>query len=186
MTKKKKANVDVGTVLHKIKDPEALKPWSDYMAGEEPWKSLELTADKLLERWKSEGGRLQFFSAADPKNAKTPGFEHEHGLIVFSCEGGKAVVEGFLKGPVPGDLGDGGYVQAIATKVRHKGLGKYLLAAAERVILEKSSRVYLFVSENNAAAQRFYKGQGYEEVARATDCIKPGNTEILLTKKLEG
>lgn len=184
MTKKKKP-ADVGTVLHKIKDAEALKPWAGYMAGEEPWKGLELTAEKLFERWSAPGAKWQFFSAADPKTAKAPGFDNEHGLIVFSLEGARAIVEGFLKTALAAELGDGGYVQSFATKVRHKGLGKYLMAAAERVMLEKSSRVFLFVSESNAAAQRFYKGLGYEEVARAQDCHKPGNTEILLTKKLE-
>ena len=79
---------------------------------------------------------------------------------------------------------DGGYVSAIATKVRHKGTGKYLLNAAERVISEKFARIYLFVSESNHAAQRFYKSAGYEEIARAHDCLKAGNTEILLTKTL--
>ncbi len=184
MTKKKKKAADIGTVLHKINDQAALKPWADYMAGVDPWKRLDITSEMLVTRWaESDAGRY-FFSAADPKGAKMPGFDHEHGLIVFHVESGRAVVEKFLKTSLPKGYEEGGYVSAITTKVRHKGTGKYLLNAAERVISEKFGRIYLFVSESNHAAQRFYKSAGYEEIARAHDCLKAGNTEILLTKAL--
>ena len=184
-SKKKKNAATVGTVLHKIKDPTALKPWADYLSSIDPWKTLDLTSDQLLTRWTASDSRWQFFSAADPKNAKTPGFEHEHGLIVFTTESAGPIVAKFLKDSMPTTLEDGGYVQAIGTKMRHKGIGKYLVAAAERVIQEQKPRVYLFVSDSNHAAQRFYKGLGYEEIARANDAFKSGNIEILLTKKLE-
>ncbi|MBI3556519.1 MAG: GNAT family N-acetyltransferase [Deltaproteobacteria bacterium] len=186
MTKKKKKAADIGTILHKIVDQSALRPWADYMAGVDPWKRLEITADMLVMGWAATDAVRYFFSAADPRSAKVHDFEHEHGLIVFNLEGGRAVVEKFLKGPMPSGYGDGGYVSAIATKVRHKGTGKYLLSAAERVISEKFARIYLFVSESNHAAQRFYKSAGYEEIARAHDCLKAGNTELLLTKALSG
>ncbi|MBI3544946.1 MAG: GNAT family N-acetyltransferase [Deltaproteobacteria bacterium] len=182
--RKKKPLADIGTVLRKLTSPEALKPWADYMASIDPWKRLEIAADTLLGRWTAPGAPWWFYSAADPKNAKIGGFDHEHGLVVF-CVDGRAVVEGFLKTSLPeGFSEEGGYVQAIATKNRHKGVGKYLLHAAERVISEKHKRIFLFVSESNAAAQRFYKSAGYEEIARVSDCIKPGNTEILMTKSL--
>jgi ribosomal protein S18 acetylase RimI-like enzyme len=183
--KKKKSIADLGTVLHKIKNHDQLKPWADYMVTVDPWKSLEFTPDRLLSRWTAESGGWQFFSAADPKNAKTPGFEHEHGLIVFAPTGARPIVEGFMKSPLAAELGDGGYIAAIATKVRHKGIGKYLVAAAERVVSDSHKRMFLFVSESNHAAQRFYKAQGYEEIGRALDCLKPGNTEILMTKTLD-
>lgn len=182
--KRKRSPATVGTVLHKIKDPAGLKPWADYMAGIDPWKSLEISADKLLEGWSRADRPLQFFSAADPRSAKLPGFEHEHGLIVFTADGGRGIVEDMLRGSLAPELAEGGYIQAISTKVRHKGIGKYLVAAAERVISEKHPRVFLFVSETNHAAQRFYKSLGYEEVGRARDCIRQGNTEILMTKVL--
>lgn len=184
MTKKKKKIGDIGTVLRKIDDHLALRPWAEYMAGVDPWKKLEIVAETLTNRWAIADAGWCFYSAADPRSAKVHDFDHEHGLIVFNVEKGRATVEGILKSALPPGYEDGGYVQAIATKVRHKGIGKYLLNAAERVVSEKYKRIYLFVSESNSAAQRFYKSAGYEEIARASDCLKAGNTEILLTKVL--
>ena len=184
MTRKKKKPGDIGAVLHKINDQAALKPWAEYMAGVDPWKKLEIGAEALRSRWALADQGWHFFTAADPRSAKVHDFDHEHGLIVFNVEKGRATVEGILKAPLPAAYEAGGYVQCIATKVRHKGIGKYLLHAAERVMSEKFTRIYLFVSESNQAAQRFYKSAGYQEIARADDCLKAGNTELLLTKAL--
>lgn len=185
MTKrKKKPLADLGAVLRKIKEPATLQPWADFIATIEPWKSLEISAERMMSRWSETASGWQFYTAADAKHAKTPGFENEQGLIVFALENTRATIEGFLKAPLPAGLEDGGYIATVATKLRQKGIGKYLLSAAERVVSEKYPRMFLFVSESNAAAQRFYKSAGYEEVGRAVDCIKPGNTELLFTKKL--
>jgi GNAT superfamily N-acetyltransferase len=187
MTRKQKPGTSsIGMVLKPIKDPSTLKPWADYLAGIDPWKSLEIASDALLTRWTTDPG-LRFFTAAEPKAAKLPdfGFDHQDGLIVFTPDSRKEFIEGLLKTTIPDGFGDGGYVALVGTTLRHKGVGKYLLSAAERVIAEKHKRVFLFVSEINQAAQKFYKGLGYEEVGKAIDALKPGNNEILLTKVLE-
>lgn len=184
MKKQKKTAGSVGVVLHKVNEPALLKPWAEYLAAAEPWKTLEISSAYLLERWQAPGFGGQFFSAATPKAAKMPGFEHEHGLVIFTLDGVSKIVEEKLKGPLPPGLDQAGYVSVLATKTRHKGIGKYLLSAAERIIAEKKTSVLLFVSEFNTSAQRFYKSMGYEEVARAQDVFKPGNVEILLTKKI--
>lgn len=184
MKRKKKSLAEVGTVLQAIKDPAMLKSWSEYLAGIDPWKGLGLTAEHIFERW-TQNSSFRFLCATDPKNAKTAGFAEQDGLVVFSDESARPRVEELLRCPMPEGLEDGGYIAVVGTKHRRKGVGRYLLAAAERVISEKLRRVFLFVGETNAAAQRFYKSLGYEEVARAIDCLKPGNTEILMTKRLE-
>lgn len=184
MKKKKKSTADVGVVLHRITSLESLKQWAEYMATIDPWKSLELSGDSMFNRWQASEPHWSFFSAANPRGAKSPGFENDKGLIVIAMNGTRSMIEGFLKASLPPGLEDGGYIQTVATKVRQKGIGKYLLNAAERLISERYARVYLFVSESNSSAQRFYKGAGYEEIARVSDCIKPGNTELLLTKRL--
>lgn len=184
MKKQKKTSGSVGVVLHKFSDQALLKPWAEYLAGVEPWKTLEISPAYLLDRWQQPAFAWQFFSAATPKAAKMPGFEHEHGLVVFALEGVAEIVEEKLKGTLPPGLEDAGYVGVLSTKTRHKGIGKYLLSAAERIIAEKKKTVFLFVSEFNTSAQRFYKSMGYEEIARASDVFKPGNVEILLAKKI--
>lgn len=184
MKPKKKTAGSVGVVLHKQQFSESMRSWAEFLAGVDPWKTLELTTDKLIEIWARSDHEWQFFSAATPKASKMPGFEHEHGLVVFNHAGAAAVVREKFNGALPEGFQDGGYVGILATKTRHKGIGKYLLSAAERIISEKSTRVYLFVSEFNKSAVRFYKTMGYEEVARATDVFKPGNIELLMVKNL--
>lgn len=184
MKKKKKSTGETGLVLRPLRQAEALRPWAEYLAGIDPWKSLQITPEKLFERWTSSSHQWQFFTAADPKAAKEGGFANQDGLIVFTAENGKPIIEGILKAPLDEALGDGGYVAAVGTRVRQKGVGKYLLSAAERVISDRFPRVFLFVSESNVAAQKFYKNLGYEEVGKARDVFVSGNNEILMTKKL--
>jgi ribosomal protein S18 acetylase RimI-like enzyme len=195
--RKKKNQAVIGTVLHKIKDPNSLKPWAEYLATIDPWKTLEITSQRLFDRWVAESSTYQFFAAVDPREKVREGFEREDGLIVFTVNGAKAIIERIMNKPLAPELAtveDGGYVGIVGTKARRKGVGKYLLAAAERVVQEgytklpgcenKYPTVFLFVSAFNQSAQRFYKSQGYEEVAQAQDCIKPGNTELLMIKRL--
>jgi ribosomal protein S18 acetylase RimI-like enzyme len=185
--KKKKSAAAVGTVLRTLKDESSLKPWAEFLASIEPWNKLGITATTMLERWTKGEAPWRFFSAADARTAKSQGFDFEHGIIAFSESGAKAIITRLMKAGVPeqvNQLPDGGYVQSIGAKSRKKGVGKYLLGAAERVVSEKSPVMYLFVSEGNTGAQRFYKSQGYEEIARASDCLQAGNTEILMIKRL--
>lgn len=157
--KKKKKLADVGTVLRKISDQETLKSWTGYMAENEPWKSEGTSAEALLTRYGVADSQWQFFSAADSRAAKVRDFAHEHGFVAFSMNPPKLEW-------LPADAAPGAVVDALATKMRHKGLGKYLLNAAERVISEKHQIIYALVSEKNTGAIRFYKGAGYEEIAR--------------------
>ncbi|MEW6057708.1 MAG: GNAT family N-acetyltransferase [Bdellovibrionota bacterium] len=183
--KKKKTMASVGMVLHKIKDTTGLKSWADYLITLESWKSLGTTADSIVECWTAPQAKCEFFAASDAKGAKTPGFENEQGLIVFSVESAESLIAQKLKGQTPPQLEEGGFIHAIETKSRHKSIGKYLLNAAERVISEKKSRVFLFVSESDAANQRFYKSMGYEELAHSNEPSGQANgCEILLVKHL--
>jgi len=183
VSKKRKSQSIIGRVLHKLNNSEQLKQWAQYIPQVEPWKSLEITQEKLAHSWEQKPSFL-FFSALEPKHTQNATFDSQEGLVVFTQENAKSIVEIFLKTPLHEELPEGGYIQILCTKEHHKGVGKYLLQAAERVIYEKHKQVYLFVSETNEKARRFYKNQGYTECARATDCIKSGNTEILMTKKL--
>lgn len=184
-SKKKKTIADVGAVLRKVNDPAALRSWAEYMVTVDPWKALGYTADELAARFERDrADGFQFFSAATSRGAKTQGFEHEHGLIAFLPAGALATIERLSKGAFVPQTGDGGYIAALVTKNRRKGFGKYLVHASERVIREKSDQVYVLVSETNMAAQRFYKSAGFEQVARFLDCIRPGNTELLMKKSM--
>lgn len=184
MKKKRKTAGSVGVVLQKANDPGSLRQWAEYLAGEQPWKTLEIGAEKLLARWSEAQYKWQIFSAATPKASKMAGFEHEHGLVVFNTEEAELTIREKFKDNIPEGVTRGGYVAVLAAKTRHKGIGKYLLSAAERVISEKSDRVYLFVTDFNTSALRFYKSMGYEEIGRVSGVFKPDSSEILMSKKL--
>ena len=42
--------------------------------------------------------------------------------------------------------------------------------------------MYLFVSDFNTGAQRFYERNGYAQIGFVPNCLRPGNTENLMMK----
>jgi ribosomal protein S18 acetylase RimI-like enzyme len=76
------------------------------------------------------------------------------------------------------------YLLNIAVKkdLRGKGIGKKLLALFEEKGFAKASRLFLLVSDFNAAAKRLYQAIGYKEVGVIPDLIKPGIAEHIMMK----
>ena len=85
------------------------------------------------------------------------------------------------------DLPDAGYIGSLAVfgnETGH-GIGVHLLDAAYKEIRNSgNSRAYLMVSDFNRRAMNFYDREGFEHIARIQDCIRPGNVENLMEKKL--
>ena len=84
-------------------------------------------------------------------------------------------------------LPDGGYVNCLAVfgSQQGRGIGLALLQHAEaETAAQGSERMYLFVSDFNNAAQRFYARQGYTECDRVENCVVPGRDELLLVKAI--
>lgn len=77
-----------------------------------------------------------------------------------------------------------GYIQSVcvAPARRGQGLGRELMAFAERRILHETPNVFLCVSSFNPGARRLYERLGYEVVGELRDYIVPGHSEILMRK----
>ncbi|MDR7513025.1 MAG: GNAT family N-acetyltransferase, partial [Armatimonadota bacterium] len=83
-----------------------------------------------------------------------------------------------------GTFARSGYIRwiAVAPDARGAGVGRRLVAHAERRILAAGPNVFLLVSEFNTAARAFYRRLGYREVGRIPDYVVPGVAERLLRK----
>lgn len=80
----------------------------------------------------------------------------------------------------------GGYLRAIgvAPAMRGRGIGKKLLAFAEKTTARLSPNLYLCVSSFNRQAQAFYKNRGYAKTGKLPGLIMPGVSEYIYWKRL--
>ncbi|HPG39117.1 MAG TPA: N-acetyltransferase [bacterium] len=79
-----------------------------------------------------------------------------------------------------------GYIQTIciAPEWRRKGLGRQMIAFAERRIFKDKPNVFMCVSSFNPDALRLYNRLGYETIGELKDYIVAGHAEILLRKTI--
>jgi ribosomal protein S18 acetylase RimI-like enzyme len=80
----------------------------------------------------------------------------------------------------------GGYIRAVgvAPELRGHGIGRKLLASAERIMARRCANSYLCVSSFNRPAAAFYRANGYSRVGKLPDFIKPGVAEYIYWKRL--
>jgi len=80
----------------------------------------------------------------------------------------------------------GGYIRAVgvAPEIRGHGIGRKLLASAERVMARRCTNSYLCVSSFNRQAAAFYNANGYSRVGKLPGLIKPGTAEYIYWKRL--
>ncbi len=80
----------------------------------------------------------------------------------------------------------GPYLELIALDKPHrgKGVGHDIVCWMEEQAKPVASNIWTLVSAFNEPAQRFYAGQGFEEIVPIRDLIIPGHAEILLRKTL--
>lgn len=129
------------------------------MAGSDPWRTLGQDYAALL--------RL----------VRLPGRERHVALV-------DGRVAGFVLLQLQGTFA--GYIQTIgmAPAFRGQGLGSALIDFAEQRILREHQNVFLCVSSFNHAAQRFYRGRGYQQVGELPDFVVRGHSELLLRKTI--
>jgi ribosomal-protein-alanine N-acetyltransferase len=79
-----------------------------------------------------------------------------------------------------------GYVQTIcvAAPWRGKGIGRKLLAFAEKRIFADTPNVFMCVSSFNERARKLYERLGYKVVGELKDYVISGHSEILLRKTI--
>ncbi len=134
----------------------------EIVAASDPWKRLGEGIDfsTLL-----SSGAPYFRAYVLIADGQTAGF------IVFSSD------------PV---FAQGGYLRAlgVAPSKRRRGIGKKLLAFAEKTASRRSRNFYLCVSSFNRRAQAFYKALGYAKVGIIPELIVPGASEYIFWKRL--
>jgi [ribosomal protein S18]-alanine N-acetyltransferase len=77
-----------------------------------------------------------------------------------------------------------GYIQTVCVDPEHqnRGIGRELIAFAEKRIWPDSPNVFMCVSDFNTGARRLYERLGYRVVGELTDYVIKGRSEILLRK----
>jgi len=145
--------------IRKLQNRTEAETCARMMASSEPWLTLRRDFDDSLEL------------ISDPSR--------EVYLAVFNGE-----IVGFIVLVMPGALV--GYVQSIyvAEDWRGKGIGRQLMAFAEKRIFSEAPNVFICVSSFNKDAQRLYRRLGYRAVGQLKDYIIPGHSEILLRKTI--
>lgn len=128
-----------------------------FMAASEPWRTLGLSAEHVLERLTDPTREVHVAVAGDQLA----------GVLVLHLAGAL-----------------NGYIQTIAVHPdwRGRGLGTQLMRFAEERIFCQSPNVFLCVSAFNHRAQAFYQRLGYHRVGELPDFLVPGHAEILLRK----
>ena len=129
------------------------------LAGIDPWG---YGAEALARYLGRDDGALFRFAVGQ-------GGEDRAGLL--------AVRSPWLRGP---------YIEllAIFPAYRGRGLGGAVIAWTAGQAAMASANLWACVSGFNAAARGFYAGQGFVEVAPLDELVAPGQTEILLRKRL--
>jgi ribosomal protein S18 acetylase RimI-like enzyme len=130
----------------------------DIVRSSEPWKTLREGVDFL-----PFIRRKQAFAAVIEGAVA--------GFVVFTSE------------PV---FARGGYLRAIAVApaVRGFGVGRRLLAFAERTTAAQAPNFFLCVSSFNREGQAFYRKCGYVRVGRIEGLLRKGAAEIIYWKRL--
>jgi len=78
------------------------------------------------------------------------------------------------------------YLQTLAVKPgwRSRGVGSILLRAVEDRVFATGPNLFLYCTEDNDGARRFYEREGYQVVGRVPDLLLPGLVEVLYRKTI--
>jgi ribosomal protein S18 acetylase RimI-like enzyme len=126
----------------------------------EPWKTLEITYEKLKATC-HDPGYLVYIAHIEDKSC---------GVIILDPRG----------------VAGAPYIKSVVVdeKYRSHGVGAALIAFAENFFKQKSPHLFLCVSSFNQKAYMFYKRLGYGVIGELKDHIKNGESEILMYKRI--
>jgi ribosomal protein S18 acetylase RimI-like enzyme len=131
------------------------------LAGMDPWRAHGRTATEMANRFKRDdpsAGRFAILA---------------NGKIV----GAVIVRYPFLRGAYLETLG-------LSEAARGLGIGRAIIGWMEAEIADEAKNLWLCVTDWNEAARRFYRAQGFVEVAPLPDLSVEGMTEIFMRKRL--
>lgn len=143
---------DLGVCVLRPLD-EADAAWAGpELAALQPWQTLDYSAAALTAYLMRDDPALARFTLwADGERAGVAALRHP-----------------WLRGP---------YLELVAVTVPGRGLGSAVVAwAAARA----GANLWTCVSAFNDAGRRFYRRQGFQEVAMLPDLVRPGFNEVLL------
>ncbi|MDR7521584.1 MAG: GNAT family N-acetyltransferase [Armatimonadota bacterium] len=102
----------------------------------------------------------------------------------FAVARTRGQVVGFVWFRLDGTFHHSGYVRllGVAPHARGRGVGRRLMAHAERRLFAAGPNVFLLCSDFNSGAQAFYEKLGYTTVGAIPDYIVRGVTERLYRK----
>jgi ribosomal protein S18 acetylase RimI-like enzyme len=143
-------------------EPSDHRALAERLAQIDPWAGLGYGAEALA----------RYLGRPDPALIR---FAVEHGED--SRAGLLAIRHPWLRGP---------YMEMLAIFPAHQGhgLGATVVAWAAAQARMNSANLWACVSDFNAPARRFYAAQGFMEVAPLDGLVSPGQSEILLRKRL--
>lgn len=106
------------------------------------------------------------------------------GQVLVAKVGGEVI--GVAVYRIDGRLPIPAYLQSLAVKPgwRSRGVGRVLLRAVEEKVFATGPNLFLYCTEDNIAARRFYEREGYQVVGKVPDLLLPGLTEVLYRKTL--
>lgn len=110
------------------------------------------------------------------------------GYNIFVSEANSSVVGYICYGPTPLTQGTWDiYWMAVEPGRQRQGIGKSLLAFAEKEIKKAEGRMTLIETSSKPeyeATRWFHRSQGYELVCRISDFYAPGDDKLVFQKRL--
>jgi ribosomal protein S18 acetylase RimI-like enzyme len=167
--------------------PEELEELCERTAAIDPWRTLKLAAEWLLNDLRNDPA-LQFFVVEGRTADGKPGLA---GWISLTPSGAlahfrrKQLEERVLAVVGPGD---GSYIRDLAVFPGWQGLGIGAILMDRAAISTRDAglgRVFLSVSSFNEQATRFYEKRGFQKVLHLPAWIHPDHAETLLMLDLD-
>ena len=151
--------MDLRITVLKHDDNDTIKACASLMSSSEPWKTLGRTFDESVHILTDSGSESYVFYSG----------KHLVGFAVLVMHG---ALVGFIKNI------------AVVPEWRNRGLGRQAIRLLEKRIFSDHPNVFLCVSSNNRAAQRFYRKLGYEKIGEIPDYVVEGHSEWIMRKTL--
>lgn len=165
--------------------PEELPGLCERTAAMDPWKTLQLTTQWLLDDLQTPGLAFDVAEITDPE-----GQPQIAGWITHAPQG---AMEHFRRKNLADPIqqlvgpGDGTYIRDLAVFPgwQGRGVGRALMGRAEVATRELGHlRVFLSVSSFNDQARRFYLQLGFRPVLELPGVLHPQYSETILLREL--
>ena len=117
------------------------------------------------------------------KNGIVDGIEKDEIYVALNED----EITGLMRIDYKGMFGEFPILRLISVKSlnRNNGIGSRMLEYFEKTGFEKTSKIFLCVSDFNKIAKQLYLRKGYLEIGKVKDLYKEGITELIMMKEKE-